>query len=104
MASGILGNSDLAATTNTVIYTVPAGVISACTVNMCNRSDVEVSVRLALSVSSTPSNAEYIEYNAKLPATGGVLERTGLILSSNIRVIGYSSAPGVSINVYGIEE
>ena len=34
MASGILGTADLAATTNTTVYTVPASKTSSCSVSI----------------------------------------------------------------------
>ena len=54
MASGILGRADLSATTETIVYTTPAGKTSSCTVSICNRSTSDpVKVRIAVTDLST---------------------------------------------------
>lgn len=103
MASGTLGQSDLAANTNTTVYTVPASKVSSFNVNMVNRTSANIAVRLAISASATPSNSEFFEYDATLPANG-VLERTGLAASALKNLVAYANAAGVSVNVYGFEE
>jgi len=102
MATGILGTSDLAATTNTSVYTVPASTFSVVTVSMCNRSGSTVSVRLAAAASGSPGNAEYLEYGTQILANG-VLERSGIVLDAGKRIVAYSSATDVNVVVYGIE-
>lgn len=103
MASGRLGASDLSATTNTTVYTVPASTLASFCVNICNRNAASISVRLALASSGTPSAGEYIEYDSVVPGNG-VLERTGLVLDAGKLVVAYSSAANVSVVVVGIEE
>ncbi len=103
MATGRLGGNDLSAITHTTVYTVPSGKIASCTVRFCNRTAASVSVRLAIAASGTPVNAEYLEYDASIPANG-VLENTGLVLEATRLIVAYASATGVSVNVYGFEE
>lgn len=103
MASGILGQSDLAATTNTTVYTVPASKVATFTVNCCNRSSNSVTVRLALASSGTPALSEWIEYDTAIPANG-VLERTGLVAHAAERLVAYAGAANVSVSVYGFED
>lgn len=103
MATGRLGAADLAATTNTTLYTVPASKVGSCSVNLCNRTATAVTVRLALASTGTPGNAEWIEYDAEIPAHG-VLERTGIVLGAGQRVVAYASAAGVSALAWGYEE
>ncbi len=103
MASGTLGQSDLAANTNTTVYTVPVLKVSSFNVNMVNRTSANITVRLAISASATPSNSEFLEYDATLPANG-VLERTGLVASAQKNLVAYANAAGVGVNVYGFEE
>ena len=103
MASGKLGAISLAATTNTTIYTVPTGKVATFNVNIVNTTTEVIKVRLALSATATPTNAEYIEYDVSIPANG-VLERTGLMASAGEMVVVYASTVGVSVRVYGIEE
>ena len=103
MATGTLGQSSLAATTNTTVYTVPVSKIGTVSINICNRSATNpVMVRLAVAASGTPANAEWVEYDAII-APNSVLERTGIVMSASKNVVAYSSAANVSVNVYGYE-
>lgn len=103
MASGRLGAADLAATTNTTLYTVPNGKVASLTIGLCNRAASAVTVRLALAASGTPAAAEWIEYDVAIPANG-VLERTGLVLDAGKNVVAYAGAANVSAVVWGFED
>lgn len=100
---GLLGSFDLASATDTTIYTVPVGKQAACSVNLCNRSAADINVRIALTDGSATASKNYIEYGALLSA-GGVLERTGIVLSAGEIINVYASASGISAGVWGIEE
>lgn len=103
MSSGIFGQSAPAAATNTTVYTVPSGKLASLSVNFLNRGSSSIAVRLAVAASSTPSNQEYLEYDAVIPANG-VLERTGLVVSATKQVVVYTNTATLSVNVYGFEE
>lgn len=102
MATGTLGQAALAAATNTTVYTVPTGKTATIIINTVNQGPSSVAVRLAVSATDTPTDAEYLEYNAPMEV-GGVLERTGIVVSSDKKVVAYSTSAGVIINVYGYE-
>ena len=103
MASGILGTpSDLAAGTYTVLYTVPASTFAVASVSIINRGNTSLSIRLAISDSNTPTNAEFIEYDSNLDAKG-ILERTGLVMQAGKQLIVYSSAVNCNAVAFGIE-
>ena len=102
MASGILGQSAPSATTNTTVYTVPAATTSVVNVNVLNRGSGAATVRIALAASGTPTDDEYIEYDATVPPKG-VLERTGIALDAGKLVVVYTSTADTSVNVYGLE-
>lgn len=103
MASGRLGTpANLTAATNTTIYTVPADTFSVVTVSICNRSNSPVMVRMAISTTANPTDAEWLEYDTELLAKG-VLERTGLVMSATQQLVVRSSAANVNAVAFGIE-
>ena len=104
MATGRLGTpTQLAATTNTTIYTVPSGTYAVFNVSLTNISNSSVTVRLAMASSGTPSTAEWIEYDTVIVGKG-VLERTGIVLDAGKNVVAWASAAtSINVNVFGIE-
>lgn len=103
MATGRLGASDLTATTYTAVYTVPANTFTVASLSLCNRGASPVTVRIAVSATTTPTSAEFLEYDSSIVAKG-VLERTGIVLdSTNKYLIVYASAATVSAVAMGIE-
>lgn len=103
MATGILGQSSPAATTNTTVYTVPAATTATFNVSIANTTGNIIAVRLAIAGTGSPAASEYLEYDTALPANG-VLERTGIVAQAAENVVVYASATGLSVSVYGYEE
>lgn len=103
MASGRLGASDLAATTNTSVYTVPASKLATFNVSVCNRNATAVTVRLAVATAAAPVGAEYIEYDVTLQPKQA-FERTGIMADAGKILVAYASAANVSVVAWGIEE
>jgi hypothetical protein len=104
MASGILGQSALSATTETTVYTVPASTLAIVNVNVVNRSaSADATVRVALASTAIPQDSEWIEYGVSVPP-GGVIERAGIALNAAKRVIVYASTANCSASVYGLEQ
>jgi hypothetical protein len=102
MATGRLGTADLAAATNTTVYTCPTDTFAVVTVSVCNRGASAANIQLAVSSTATPSSAEYLEFDTSLSAKG-VLERTGIVLDAGKLLVVRSSATSVNAVVYGIE-
>lgn len=102
MATGRLGAFDLVAATNTTVYTVPADTFTVVSLSICNRSNSAISIRVAVSDTSTPTSGEYIEYDAEILAKG-VLERTGIVMQATKNLVVRSSTANVSAVAFGIE-
>jgi len=103
MATGLLGNADLDAATDTIVYTVPENTFSVVSINLCNRNSANAAdVRIALAASGTPTNSEYIEYDSELIANG-VIERSGVVIEADKNIVVRSSTNDVTVTVYGIE-
>ena len=102
MASGRLGVADLAAVTNTTIYTCAAPSFAVVNINLCNRGATSVVVRIAVAAAATPALGEYIEYGVTIPANG-VIERTGVLMSPTNQLVVYASAINISATIFGVE-
>jgi hypothetical protein len=102
MANGRLGAQNLAAASNTTVYTCPVDTFAVVTINVTNRATTSRNVRVALSTTTSPSTAEYIEYDVELLGNG-VLERTGIVLSAGQNIVCFSNSTDCNAVVYGIE-
>jgi hypothetical protein len=102
MATGILGQAALNAAENTTVYIVPATTFTVFSVSVCNRGTTTATIRMAIAAATTPTNAEYIEFDTQISANG-VLERTGLMANAAKRVVVYANTANVSVSAFGIE-
>ena len=102
MATGVLGRENLTSTADTAVYVVPADTFEVVTVNVVNRTASNVAIRIAVSDSATPVDADYIEYDTTLVGNG-VLERGGLVVDAGKNVVVRTDTADVSAVVYGIE-
>ena len=106
MASGILGQSNItAASTWTSVYTVPAGKVGTFNIGIVNLATTTATIRVALATSTSPTDAEMIEYDFFL-AGSDVFERGGLVMQAAQKVVVQASSlsPNISVIVTGYEE
>ena len=103
MAIKKLGASAPTATTNTTVYTVPASKAAVANVNIVNTGASTVTVRLAISATGTPGASEWIEYGTQI-AAAGVLERTGIAMSTGENIVVYTDIATVAVRAHGVEE
>jgi hypothetical protein len=99
MSTGKIGSADLAANTDTLLGTADENMVA----NVClvNRGASAVKVRVAVGVGASPANADYLEYDASVPANG-VLERTGLAVSTGEKLWVRSDTAAVSARAHGL--
>ena len=102
MATGILGQSNPAAATNTTVYTVPATKTATFNINVVNTGSSPLTVRIAISATGTPTAGEYIEYDTIIPPSS-VLERGGFVAQAAKNVVVYASTATSNVSVYGYE-
>jgi hypothetical protein len=73
MASGRLGAVKPGATTYTTVYK-PSGVVAVCTVQACNQSASDDTIRIAITQSAssnpTPASTDFVLYDALIKAKG----------------------------------
>lgn len=102
---GSLGTpADLAATTNTAPYVVPAGRKATVVVTFCNRTAADIAVRLAHipGAIGTLANGHYKAYDTPVPAHGFLA--VSMPMAASATCMGYASATGISMSVDGVEE
>jgi hypothetical protein len=79
MSTGLLGKAAPPANTNTELYTVPALNFITANLSVVNRGLVDAKVRVWIGPALAPANADFVEFDAVVPANGGVLERSALM-------------------------
>lgn len=93
------GQFDLAATTETDIFTGPDGYQSTVEVWLCNRTAGALTFRLAISKAGAPSDvSHYLYFDTNLPANDSVVVKELPVNESDV-LRAYASAVGVSANV-----
>jgi hypothetical protein len=101
----VLAQSAPAATTNTDMYTVGAGLqIVASTVTICNRAAVAATYRIAVrNGGATLANLHYIAYDATVAANDTIALTLGLTLQASDVITVYASSASLSFNIFGCE-
>ena len=99
-----LGAFDLAAVTQTLVYTAPADKRVTCTARFCNRGAATIPVRLALCApATTPTAADWLLYEAPVPGQG-LRDDTSVVVEAGERLYAQAAAVGVNIVLWGVVE
>lgn len=105
MRSGTLGKLALIAATVSGVYQVALGNTAVIGLNVVNTDPItNARIRIAITDALNPSLGDYVEYDVVVTAGGGVLERTGLVLSAGDTIFFRSDISGVIARVFGYEE
>lgn len=101
----VLGQSNPAATTSTVLYTVPAAtqtVVS--TVTVANQSASDATFRISVSVAGAAISAkEYIAYDTSIRGNGVQAFTLGITLGATDVIRVYGSSANLSFSAFGSE-
>jgi hypothetical protein len=101
----VLGQSAPSATTDTDLYTVPAGqqaVIS--TIIVANRASTNGTYRIALRpAGASIANQHYIAYDVSVGASDSTTLTLGLTLTATDIITVYASNTNLSFSVFGSE-
>lgn len=100
-----LGQADLAATTLTDIYTVPANtqaIISS--IVFCNRGAAGIKVRLSVALAgAADANKQYLIYDKAVAANDFIPVVLGIALSPTDKVRAQSDTATCEVNIFGVE-
>jgi hypothetical protein len=102
----ILGQSNPNATTETTLYTVPAGkqaVIS--TLVACNQAGTAATFRIAVrpAADSVTAAKHWIAYGSTVAASDSTILTIGLTLSAGDKIQVYGSTANISFSAFGTE-
>ena len=100
MAQGFLGSVDLAATTDTLLFT-SAATPQVFNVRFANRNASVVKIRVAIGTGASPATKDYVDYDISVPANG-ILEDTGLVATNGEKIWVRSDTANVSVRAHGM--
>ncbi|MEX1197808.1 MAG: hypothetical protein WEB57_08125 [Pseudohongiellaceae bacterium] len=105
MASGKLGAAALNADVYTPVYEVPSNKATTLNILAVNRGGGAAKIRVAITTeSTTPLDADFIEFDAQLSGGGGIFERTALVAGDGEKIMVRASTDDVSVRIHGFEE
>mgnify|MGYP003640978290 FL=1 len=101
----VLGQLDPAATTTTVLYTVPnLAQTTVSSLVICNRTGGSITFRVSVHVAgASADDKQFLFYNEALAATTTRTVVIGMCLNQTDVVKVYASSADVSFNLFGVE-
>lgn len=105
IAYKILGQDAPAATTETILYTVPALTSTvASSIIVCNRNKAVAYFRVSISKAGVATaNKDYIYYDVPLEGNDTFIATIGVTLAATDVVRVYASNANLSFSIYGSE-
>jgi len=104
MATGRLGVSNPSPNVNTLVYTVPNGLLSCVNICVVNMGIQDLNFTAYISDGSNISLDRLLESNCTIAANGGVLEREGILLTAGETIYVQSSTSNASVRIHGYED
>lgn len=103
MSIGKIGTADLAAGVTAYSDLTSGGIGESMIANvcLCNRGAASVKVRIAIGTGTSAASADFLEYDTVVPANG-VLERTGLAITTGEKIWVSSDTATVSARAHGL--
>jgi hypothetical protein len=98
-----LGQATPAATTDTLLYTVPASTEAVAKVFICNRGAIGTFRVAHLPGGGAVTNSDYLVYDMSLDASGTV-ELTGIVMAATDTLRVYASHANFTFNAVGTEK
>lgn len=101
----ILGQSSPSATTETVLYTVPAATSTVCSsLSICNRGGTQTTFRVSISQGgASTTNKDYLYYDVTLAGNDTFIATIGVTLATTDVVRIYSGNASLSFQLFGTE-
>lgn len=102
----VLAQSNPSATTETTLYTVPAGTSSVVsTVSVCNQAATAGTYRIAVRPSADGSTTakHWIVYGATVNGSDSTMLTLGLTLAAGDKIQIYASSANMSFSAFGSE-
>jgi len=101
----ILGQSSPSATTETALYTVPAGTSTVCSsLSICNRGTTQTTFRISISAAgAATANKDYLYYDVTLAGNDTFIATIGVTLATTDKIRVYSGNANLSFQLFGTE-
>lgn len=100
----ILGQVAPSITTDTDLYTVPAGTQAVCsTLTVCNRGGSTTFYVMVVPSGDTVSDENYLIYNVGINASDTLFFTIGITLNTGDKIVVNSSSSTLTFNLFGTE-
>jgi hypothetical protein len=101
----ILGQVAPSATTETVLYTVPASTSAVCSsLSICNRGATQTTFRVSISAAGgATADKDFLYYDVTLAGNDTFIATIGVTLATTDRIRVYAGSGNLSFQVWGTE-